>query len=143
LSEGQAKTLETLADAIVPGAKQAGVANFVDLQLAAEPSESLLMIRYLGVPPPYDGFYQSGIENVERLAKTSFSKDLIDLNSEQIENLVDKLLTDSDDEWSGPPASFFYFVLRSDAIDMVYGTSTGFEKLGIPAMLHIEAKQWW
>jgi hypothetical protein len=40
--------------------------------------------------------------------------------------------------WAGGvPAPLFYFGLRSDAIDVVYGTVDGFAKLGIPYMPHI------
>jgi hypothetical protein len=30
-----------------------------------------------------------------------------------------------------------YFVLRSDAVDVVYGTMEGYESLGVPYMPHI------
>ena len=39
--------------------------------------------------------------------------------------------------WSGPPAPVVYLVMRSDAVDVVYGTPKGFEDLGIPYMPHI------
>jgi len=143
LSSAQAATLESLADAIVPGAREAGTSNFIDSQLTADPSDSLLMIRYLGVSAPFTDFYLNGLENAQRLAKTNFSTEITKLKSNELERLIDQISSDSDSEWNGPPSSFFYFVLRSDAVDMVYGTEAGFDTLGIPKMLHIKASQWW
>jgi hypothetical protein len=45
--------------------------------------------------------------------------------------------------WEGAPASFFSFVLRADALDVVYGTEHGFEQLGIPYMAHISPQEAW
>ena len=45
--------------------------------------------------------------------------------------------------WTGPPAGLFYFTLRSDAIDVVYGTQRGFENLGVPYMAHIAPPSRW
>lgn len=46
--------------------------------------------------------------------------------------------------WTLPlPARLFYFALRSDAVDVVYGTVEGFQKLGIPYMPHIAPPRNW
>ncbi len=45
--------------------------------------------------------------------------------------------------WSGPPAPLVYFVVRSDALDVVYGTEDGFQRLGIPYLPHIAPTQPW
>ena len=34
--------------------------------------------------------------------------------------------------WQGPARAFVYFLLRSDAVDVVYGTMEGYASLGIP-----------
>ena len=47
------------------------------------------------------------------------------------------------DAWSGPAAGLVYFVLRSDAVDVVYGTPAGFERLGVPYMAHILPPAGW
>ena len=42
-----------------------------------------------------------------------------------------------------PAGPFVYLVLRNDAVDVVYGTMSGYEGLGIPYMAHIApAKRW-
>jgi hypothetical protein len=47
------------------------------------------------------------------------------------------------DGWKGPPGGFVYFLLRSDAVDVVYGTVAGYKSLDIPYMAHIEPKRSW
>ena len=46
-------------------------------------------------------------------------------------------------DWSGPPASYVMFLLRADALDVVYGTQAGFAKLGIPYSAHILPEANW
>jgi len=45
--------------------------------------------------------------------------------------------------WQGPPQGFVYFVLRSDAVDVVYGTVEGYEALGVPYQAHIMPLKRW
>ena len=45
--------------------------------------------------------------------------------------------------WQGPAGGFVYFVLRSDAVDVVYGTMEGYAVLGIPYMPHIAPTKRW
>jgi hypothetical protein len=45
--------------------------------------------------------------------------------------------------WRGPSAPLFYFALRSDAVDVVYGTIEGFRKLNVPYMPHIVPPRRW
>ena len=45
--------------------------------------------------------------------------------------------------WQGPPQGFVYFVLRSDAVDVVYATVEGYEALGIPYQAHIMPLRRW
>ena len=34
--------------------------------------------------------------------------------------------------WTGPSGGFVYTILRTDAVDVVYGTMEGYAALGIP-----------
>ena len=43
----------------------------------------------------------------------------------------------------GPASPFVFGVLRSDAVDVVYGTMEGYAALGIPYMPHIAPTQKW
>jgi hypothetical protein len=143
LSSAQNSTLESLAEALVPGSKTAGISHYIDKQLTATTSECLLMLRYLGVAPPFSGFYSAALTAAEKFAHSQFGISSSKLNGEQAELWVQQMASDGVENWQGPPASFFYFVLRADATDVTYGTQQGFAKLGIPYSAHIQPKQDW
>jgi len=143
LNASQVITLESIADGIVPGAKQAGIAHYLDTQLANSIADSLLMLPYLGVPPPYSGFYLSSLDSISVAASALYKEEISQLNETQVETIIEQMAAGKLVDWKGPPAAFFYFVLRSDAVDLVYGTQQGFDHLGIPAMQHIVPDSWW
>lgn len=143
LGAAQVRTLEALGDTLVPGAAEAGLAAYLDHQLAAPPTDSLLMIRYLDVPPPHAPFYAGGLAAVDAAAKRQFGRPFGSLDAEERTTFVGAMQRGALDGWQGPPAPFFYFVLRSDAVDVVYGTPEGFEKLGVPYMAHIPPTEKW
>lgn len=143
LTATETATLQALAESIVPGAREAGIAHYIDKQLAATPTDSLLMLKYLGVPPPYASFYQSGLSNSAKLAQTRYKKAWSALDAEQLGALTDAIAQDKTPDWSGAPASFFFFVLRADATDVVYGTEQGFERIDMPYSAHISPLEKW
>src|SRR6185503_298453 len=49
LKANEAETIESMGEALVPGAREAGVAHFIDQQIAAPPDEALLQARILNV----------------------------------------------------------------------------------------------
>lgn len=143
LTTAQRTGLEAFAEALLPGARAAGIAHYLDQQLACAAEDSLLMLRYLGVPAPYLDFYAAGLGAVARAAQSLFKLPLHSLNAEQAAELVRQVATDGIADWSGPPGSFFYFVLRADVTDVVYGTEQGFDNLGIPYSAHIAPARPW
>jgi hypothetical protein len=130
-------TLEALGEVLLPGSARDGIARYVNYQLSVPLEESLLMIRYLGVTPPFTEFYKTGLVGVEAAADRQFGKRFNMLSAEESQTLVTQMAGGTLAAWSGPPSPLFYFVLRSDAIDVVYGTQVGFQKLAIPYMAHI------
>jgi hypothetical protein len=144
LSSAEVSTLEELAEALVPGARSAGVAHFIDRQLAAEPADCLLMLKYLGVPPSgFIDFYRAALGSAAALADARFGRGWPALEAAETGELVAMIAGDAVPDWAGPPASFVFFVLRSDACDVVYGTRAGFERIGMPYMAHIEPTADW
>lgn len=143
LNRDEVRTLEALGEALLPGSAAAGLAHFIDHQLDASPQDQLLMIKYLGVSPPFSPFYSAGLAALNTVANDQHGAKYADLNSEQRTALVGQIAQANPDGWQGPPAPFFYFVLRNDAIDVVYGTKQGIESLGIPYMAHIEPPSRW
>ncbi|PHR59927.1 MAG: hypothetical protein COA43_08140 [Robiginitomaculum sp.] len=141
-SKKEAKTFTRFAETIVPGSDDAGTLHFVDYQLSQDPSDCLLMLKYFQITPPYIDFYSSGLAALNTFSNTRFGKDFTELSKSQCTNIVEQIVKGTA-EWDGPPAFLFYMFVRSDAIDMVYGTPEGFEKLDIPYMAHIEPPQAW
>ena len=142
-SDADVAAIDKLADTLVPGSAQAGLAHYLDHQLTTLPENNMLMIKYLGVPAPYDGFYHGGLTAAAAAAKSIFATDIADLSEDQASTLVSNMASGEIDNWEGPPAGFFYFVLRSDAVDVSYGTKAGFEALAIPYNAHIEPPSRW
>lgn len=97
------------------------------------------MVKYL-VPPPFSGFYQASLAGADKLRG---GKAWSELDEDAMVNVVAQIATDKAAEWQGPPASFFYFILRSDCVDVVYGTEQGTEKLGMPYLAHIIPQKNW
>lgn len=142
-SRQEAATLEAIAEAIVPGSVEAGIAQFIDKQLAAPPDEMLLMLKYLDVPAPFAHFYQSGLQSADRAAQAAYGANWAGLNAAQTTALSGDMSQDQIANWQGFPASFLLFVLRADACDVVYGTEQGFASIGMPYRAHITPPQNW
>lgn len=142
--EGEAALLEALGETLVPGAAEAGYVHYLDSQLSISPTDTLLMIRYLDVVPPYVDFYRGAIAAVEGYAKLRRQASFADLSPGDRAALIGEFAGENPAEgWSGPPSPFVYFVLRADAIDVAYGTRAGFLRLGVPHMAHITPDPEW
>lgn len=141
----EVETLEGLCEAMVPGAREAGIAHYIDKQLAQAPlGESLLMLKYLGVPAAdFAGFYRAVLGSAGKLAQGRHGKPWRELDEGQSAAVLADMAGDAVPDWTGPPASFAFFVLRADACDVVYGTEAGFARLGIPYMAHLAPAQPW
>lgn len=143
LTAKEAAALEALGETLLPGATKAGIAYFVDHHLALPSEDSLLMIRYLDIPPPYADFYKAGLAATEAAAKASFGHGLDKLTTEQLNSFVAKMMAGSIDGWQGPPAPLLYFMWRNDAVDVVYGTQEGYERLHFPYHPHLPPPSPW
>jgi len=140
---GEAETVEALGETLVPGARSAGIAHFVDRQLSLPPGEALLEARILNIRPPFVDFYRAAIGAVDKASQARHSVRFVQLNATQQHDLVDLMRQAKIDGWQGPPGPLVYLVSRSDAVDVVYGTMEGYAALGIPYMPHIAPKQRW
>lgn len=135
--------LEAFGEALVPGAAKAGIAHYIDAQLAGDPVDSLLMIRYMDIPPPWEAFYRGSAAGLDDAAERMHGKPFSGLDAAEAAALTGRVSADNVGGWEGPPPSAVYFALRADAVDVVYGTQAGFESLGIPYLAHIEPEAPW
>jgi hypothetical protein len=144
LNAEQVATLEALGETLVPGAKQAGISNFVDQQLSIPHGEALLEARILNVRPPYANFYRAALGAIDKASQAKNNdKKFAQLNADERHLFVDAMRQNKIDGWQGPPGPFIYLLLRSDAVDVVYGTVEGYAALGIPYMPHILPEKRW
>jgi hypothetical protein len=143
LSGEEAESLEALGEALVPGAREAGVAHFIDQQVSVPPGEALLEARIVNIKPPFINYYRAAIGGVEKASTARSGKRFAALSASEQHDFIDQLRLNKLDGWQGPPAAQVYFVLRSDAVDVVYGTMDGYESLGVPYLPHIAPDKRW
>jgi hypothetical protein len=143
LNAEEAETLEALGETLVPGARAAGVAHFIDHQVSVTPGEALLEARIVNVKPPFINFYRAAISGVDKASTARNGKRFTALSAAEQHDFIDQLRQNKIGGWQGPPAGLVYFVLRSDAVDVVYGTMEGYESLGVPYLAHIAPDKRW
>jgi hypothetical protein len=143
LKADEAETIEALGETLVPGARAAGIAHFIDHQISVPPEEALLEARILNIRPPYANFYRAAIGAVDRVSQAQSARRFAWLAGNEQRELVNLMRQNKLEGWQGPPGGFVYFVLRSDAVDVVYGTVEGYQALGIPYMAHIAPLKRW
>jgi len=143
LSAKEIAALEALGDTLLPGAAEAGLAHFVDHHLSVPAPDCLLLLRYLDVPPPFAAFYQAGLAALDQATVNLHGNSFDKISPDQRTALVGTMSKENPPGWVGPPAPFFYYVTRSDAVDVVYGTEAGFKLLDIPYLAHIPPPSRW
>lgn len=137
LNDEEIGLVETFGEALAPGARENGIAHFIDQQLSVDASDALLMIKAFNVRPPYADFYRAGLHALNDYSRRIHDKPFAALDDEAMSALIGNISSANPQGWVGPPAPLFYLAVRSDAVDVVYGTVEGFERLGIPYMPHI------
>lgn len=143
LSAAEAALLEAFGEALVPGARAAGIAHFVDANLARPHAASLLTARYLDVLPPHDAFYKEGLAALDRASRVLLGAPLTQVSPEAAKPLIAAMLPGTISPWVGPPPALFYLAVRSDAADLVYGTRAAFARMKVPYMAHIDPPADW
>ena len=139
----QGETLEALGETLVPKAREAGIAHYIDQQLSVPAQESLLQARIFNFRPPFAEFYHAAIVSVDGASRKMFGRDFAELTPADAHTFVDQMRQNKLDGWAGKPGALVYAVPRADAVDVVYGTMEGYEALGIPYMPHIAPEKRW
>jgi hypothetical protein len=143
LKEAEADIIEAIGDTLVQGARAAGVAHFIDQQVSVPPEEALLQARILNVRPPFVNFYRAAVTAIDSGSQRLLGYKFTEAPPDQQIEFVHNMRQNKIDGWQGPPAPFVYTILRSDAVDVVYGTMEGYEMLGIPYQAHIAPERRW
>jgi hypothetical protein len=143
LTPDQGATLDAMGEALVPGAKAAGVTNFVDQQISGPPEAALLQARILNVRPPFANFYRAALGAIDGASNSTKGKKFAELSPDEQHDFVNLMRQNKIDGWQGPPGPFVFAVLRSDAFDVVYATEDGYAMLGVPYMAHVKPTNKW
>jgi hypothetical protein len=141
LSAAEGAALESLGDILLPGARDAGIAHFVDDQLGRP--DSLLFLKYMEYPSSQLDFYRMGLASLDRVSQARYGAMFAKASEEQRVGIVKEMSEKNPEGWTGPPAPLFYFVARNDALDVYYGTEQGFNRLQIPYMPHLPPPTKW
>ena len=140
----QAELLGAFCEHLLPGAVVAGVVPFIDQQLSQIPNECQLLCKFFpGINPPYAGFYHAGLAALAAFSEAKFANAFTQLSAQDKDDIVGALWSGKAEPWAGPPPPLFYMMLRSDAVDVVYGTEAGFAELDIPYLAHIRPPTRW
>lgn len=143
LTPDQGATLDAVGETLVPGAKAAGITNFVDQQISGPPEEALLGARILSVRPPFANLYRAALGAIDGASLKTKGKPFAALSPDEQHDFIDAMRQNKIDGWQGPPGPFVYNVLRGDAVDVVYATMDGYAMLGVPYMPHIAPTKKW
>ena len=143
LTPDQGAALDAVGETLVPGAKAAGISNYVDHQITVPPEQSLLAARILNVRPPFANLYRAALGAIDGAAGKTAGKTFAALTPDEQHDFVNAMRQNKIEGWQGPPGPFVYTVLRSDAVDVVYATMDGYAMLGVPYMPHIAPTRKW
>ena len=143
LSADDARRLEAVSETLVPGARENGIANFIDQQCSIPPHEALLGLRIANARPPFVNFYRAALAAIDAQAQAQHQKVFAELGGDDQHEFINQMRQAKFTDWSGPPQPQIYTVFRDDAVDVVYGTVDGFKRLGVPYMPHVAPKTRW
>ena len=105
LDAHQGETLEALGETLVPQAREAGIAHFIDQQLSVPPHEALLQARIFNFRPPFAEFYRSAITAVDDGSRKIFGRDFAQLSAADQREFVDRMRQNKIEGWTGPPGA--------------------------------------
>src|ERR1700744_770790 len=115
----QGETLEALGETLVPKAREAGIAHYIDQQISVPPQESLLQARIFNFRPPFAEFYRSTVVTVDDASKKAFGKEFAQLTANDQREFVDRMRQNKLEGWTGKSGPLAYAVLRADAVGVV------------------------
>ena len=122
----------------VPGVHAGGILAFRrSADIWARPREALLEARILNASVRLMGILYRAVPLVPSIAQAAPQTTTCGFAQLSIERTPRIRRPDAFVRFrrlAGPPGPFVYLVLRSDAVDVVYGTMDGYAALGVPHM---------
>ena len=105
LGGDEAETIEALGETLLPGARAAGVAHFIDQQVSVTPGEALLEARIVNVKPPYINFYRAAIGGIDKASMARSGKRFAALSATEQQDRKSTRLNSSHESVSRMPSS--------------------------------------
>lgn len=143
LAPDTVRVLDRLGDVLVPGTTAAGFTHFIDAVSAGPREANLSILRYMDWPGDAASFYRDGAAGLDQLAAMRFGRPFTETSDADAASLIGAIAAAQPEGWAGPPAPLFYFVARSDAVDVYYGSPEGFDRLQVERMHHIDPPKPW
>src|SRR5258708_32749451 len=101
LNAKEAETIEALGETLVPGAREAGIAHFIDQQVSVPPGEALLEARIVNVKPPFINFYRAAIGAVDKASTARSGRRFAALSAKEQHDFVDLMRQNKIEGWQG------------------------------------------
>jgi len=133
--------LELVGETLAPGAREAGFVNFIETTIKSKSPASVY--RLLGIPMTIADFYKGVLSSLSEFCIESTGRTFSSINVAEREGVLRALLSPNITDWRGPPAELSYLVLRSDAVDVVYGVESAYDTLNVPYLAHISPPSPW
>ncbi len=143
LSAAEVATIDALSNAIVPGARDAGVSHYIDHELAS--TSPRLLLRFAQLRGPLLPYYRGGLAAFAASMKEQGKGEFSSLAPDAQGALLEAMRTGKFTPWDAKavPTPVFFGMMRNDGVDVVYGSAEGFKNLDMPYMPHIMPKTTW
>jgi hypothetical protein len=143
LAPDEVTTIEALSDALVPGARDAGVSHYIDHELAS-PSPRLLL-RFAQLRGPIAPYYHRALAAFAAAMTAQGNGAFSSLSASAQHAVIEALRAGTIKPWDAGavPPPVFYAMMRNDGVDVVYGSVEGFKNLDMPYMPHIMPSTTW
>src|ERR1700720_1116734 len=91
LEPEEVRTVEAVGETLAIGARQDGIAHFVDQQLTLPPPQALLSLRVTEVRPPYVDFYRAALGGIDHASRALHQRGFAELDPGEQHDFVDRL----------------------------------------------------
>src|SRR5262245_38209260 len=99
LTREEGDALEALGETLVPGARAAGIAHFIDHQVSVPPEEALLEARIVNVKPPFINFYRAALGALERAMQSVGGRRFASLSASEQRDFVNLMRQNKVEGW--------------------------------------------
>ena len=144
LKENEAETIESMGETLVPGARTAGIAHFIDQQISVPPERGAAAGAH-----PQRASRRSPTSIAPRSARSTAAATRPSAASSRMlspgdkRDFVNLMRQNKADGWQGPPGRSSMPCCAATPSTSCTATMEGYEALGVPYMAHIAPERRW